>query len=374
MYTLVLRKKWKYLPPHCFPISQNHLDSKKQKNTKMVFVVLFTLTLTNEEDERAFLEAFRKLSEKVRLHEPGALTYELHHELDEQKQPKPFHYIVVERYVDDYSLEEVHNKNPYLAELVAVLGKMNEGGANRATFTLHQYENSTAERSLQQLPALTLESVPPVNNPLLEKGVLVFGGSRPGVHPSYVEEAANLGVLIATQEKRPLVYGGGTVGVMGAVAQACLAADIPNPHNKSQTGGTVISVIPTPLQPREVAGEMIGTVVYYTATMSERKSIMFAHADTVVALPGGVGTYDELLEVVTLFQLNSYRPKIGVLNANQFYKPFLDLLQHTIEQGFVDKYVLDFIVVRDNAADLLQALKELDPPASCKELTWTHRP
>ncbi|CAD2221683.1 Antibiotic biosynthesis monooxygenase/SLOG cluster4 family/Possible lysine decarboxylase, putative [Angomonas deanei] len=325
----------------------------------MVFVVLFTLTLTNEEDERAFLEAFRKLSEKVRLHEPGALTYELHHELDEQKQPKPFHYIVVERYVDDYSLEEVHNKNPYLAELVAVLGKMNEGGANRATFTLHQYENSTAERSLQQLPALTLESVPPVNNPLLEKGVLVLGGGRVGVHADYVEEATRLGELIATQEKRPLVYGAGTGGVMGAAVKACIAKN-----------GTVISVIPTDLHPPEE----LGAVVYHTDTMSEKKSIMFAHSDTMVGLPGGVGTFDELIEVIALFQSGCYRPKIGLLNVHGFFDAFLNFLKCLIRDGFLDESVFSIMVIKDTAEELLTALKEFVPPPPSNKLVWTHKP
>ncbi|EPY23841.1 lysine decarboxylase-like protein [Strigomonas culicis] len=234
------------------------------------------------------------------------------------------------------------------------------------TFTLRTYDNTASEAALRQIAA---EGEVPASGEgpmtaLLQKGVLVFGGARPGQHASYTEEAAALGTYIAQTLQRPLVYGGGTVGIMGAAAQAAASA-----------GGRVVAIIPAALKPREASGDMIGDLVYTTETMSERKSIMFAHADTVVALPGGVGTFDELLEVITLHQLNAYRPKIGVVNANHFFDPFLQLLRHLIAEGFVEEAVLDMVVVRPTALELMEALRDMPlPQSSTKSLVWNHRP
>lgn len=109
--------------------------------------------------------------------------------------------------------------------------------------------------------------------------------------------------------------------------------------------------------------------------MSERKSVMFASADTVIALPGGIGTFDELLEVFTLFQLNAFRPKIGIVNVNGFFDPFLDLLRHLIKEGFLEPHILNCFVIEDTALKVAQALENFTPPPSpAATLVWQSRP
>eukprot|EP00388_Colpodella_angusta_P041817 GDKK01054341.1.p1 GENE.GDKK01054341.1~~GDKK01054341.1.p1 ORF type:complete len:132 (-),score=31.41 GDKK01054341.1:86-481(-) len=123
---------------------------------------------------------------------------------------------------------------------------------------------------------------------------------------------------------------------------------------------------------REVSGEMQGDVTY-THTMAQRKSVMFSFSNTVIVLPGGLGTFDELLETITLLQLNAYRPKIGFLNINNFFEAFFVFLRHLISEGYVEEHIFDFFVVENsgNAEALLDKLDAFTVPASPAQLTWT---
>lgn len=189
-------------------------------------------------------------------------------------------------------------------------------------------------------------------------GVLVFGGARGGSKPDFLEAAAGVGAAIG-KSGRPFVYGGGTVGVMGKAAEAAIA-----------NGAQVVGVIPEALFPRELSGNCIGTVVV-TQDMSERKNIMFAASSSIIALPGGVGTLDELFEAITLFQLNYLRHKICLMNTCGFYNPLIELLKSQVEFGFVEKTVFDYILVYNGKPeDVLVEMEKfpLSPPAA--PLKW----
>jgi cytokinin riboside 5'-monophosphate phosphoribohydrolase len=322
----------------------------------MVVAVVFTIALQNAESEQAFLDSFAKVQQHCIHNEPGTLTYELHQVFDQGK-PVPRKYVVLERYADLHHFEDIHTKSsPFLA-LFDALDELEVEEKSLLVAT-----NATSQPVLDAKP----EAWSPKNiqDPLLQKGVLVFCGARHGNKPEYAHEASALAKYIVKELKQPIVYGGGTVGVMGTMVNAA-----------KDCGGKIITVIPGPLSGREVSGNMIGDLIYSTSTMSERKSIMFAHANTVVALPGGVGTFDELLEVITLFQLNAYRPKIGIVNVKGFFDPFVALLHHLVAEGFLEEKVFDFIVIKPTAVELMDALRSFVPPPSpAASLVWKTRP
>lgn len=333
----------------------------------MVFVTLFTLTLKSQADEDAFLAAFRPLQAHCAANEPGTLTYEVHQATQRDGAPVPHKFCVVERYARASDFEDVHLKSPAFAAFKTLIGSI--GVAEQA---LESYSNDAVQPALDAMPLSDADVLAITKTDAIPKGFLVFGGARHGAKIAYTEEAVDLGKYIAAvqaaaptpEKRRPLVYGGGTVGIMGEVAQAVKAA-----------GGLVVSVIPNALRPREASGETIGDVNYFTSTMAERKSIMFAHSDTVVAMPGGAGTFDELLEVITLFQLNAYRPRIGLVNVCGFFDPFVALLDHLIAEGFLEKAVKDFVVMDATARGLMAKLETFElPPSPAHNIVWNGRP
>ena len=154
------------------------------------------------------------------------------------------------------------------------------------------------------------------------QSVCVFSGSSPGARPSYTETATALGREIAERGLR-LVYGGASVGLMGAVADAALAA-----------GGEVVGVIPQHLMDREVAHDGL-TELRVTGSMHERKALMADLADGFVALPGGLGTLEELAEILTWSQLGLQSKPCGLLDVDGFFDPLLAFLDHTVTERFV---------------------------------------
>src|SRR5512147_990475 len=150
----------------------------------------------------------------------------------------------------------------------------------------------------------------------------VFCGSSPGARPSYRAAAEELGRFLAS-EKIGIVYGGGRVGLMGVLADAALAA-----------GGEVIGVIPQALIAREIGHRGL-TELRVVGSMHERKALMAELADGFVALPGGIGTLEELFEVWTWAQLGLHAKPCGVLDADGFYGPLVAFLDHLVETGFV---------------------------------------
>ena len=159
------------------------------------------------------------------------------------------------------------------------------------------------------------------------KSICVFCGSSAGHDPRYRTAAEALGRLLADRQIE-LVYGGGNVGLMGVLADACLDA-----------GGTVIGVIPEALMGKEVAGRHVDhralTRLEVVDSMHSRKARMAELADGFVALPGGFGTFEEFCEILTWGQLGFHTKPIGLLNVAGFYDPLLALFDRAVAEGFL---------------------------------------
>lgn len=176
------------------------------------------------------------------------------------------------------------------------------------------------------------------------RSVCVFCGSRPGISPAYVRDAAETGALIATQGWR-LVYGAGDVGLMGEVARAAMAA-----------GGRTMGVIPTHLMGREQGKRDLGQLVI-TEDMHERKKVMFMNSDAIVVLPGGIGSLDEFFEVLTWRQIGLHAKPIILLDTGGYWQPLLALLDHVIAEGFAEGSMLGYFTVAPDVPALGDALR-----------------
>ncbi|HSQ34640.1 MAG TPA: TIGR00730 family Rossman fold protein [Candidatus Binatia bacterium] len=155
------------------------------------------------------------------------------------------------------------------------------------------------------------------------KRIGVFCGSSAGARPEYGRAARQVGALLA-QRKIGLVFGGGRVGMMGLLAQAAL-----------DNGGEVIGVIPRELHEKKVAFSGLSDL-RVVKTMHERKALMAELSDGFMALPGGLGTLEELFEILTWAQLGLHRKPCGLLNVAGYFTPLLDFLDHVAAEGFVD--------------------------------------
>jgi uncharacterized protein (TIGR00730 family) len=181
------------------------------------------------------------------------------------------------------------------------------------------------------------------------KRLCVFCGSSPGTNPAYAEAAAAMGTLLA-QRGIGLVYGGGNVGLMGTIADAALAA-----------GGEVIGVIPQALADREVAHHGV-TDLRVVDSMHTRKAMMADLSDGFIAMPGGVGTFEEFFEAVTWTQLGVHRKPCGLLNVAGFYTPLAIFIDQAVSEGFIRPAHRAMIVVDDHPARLLDSLSAIDLP------------
>jgi len=177
------------------------------------------------------------------------------------------------------------------------------------------------------------------------KRVLVFCGSSPGGRPEYVAGAQGLGRLLAERELE-LVYGGASVGLMGALADSALAA-----------GGTVIGVIPTRLVELEVAHAGL-TKLHVVETMHQRKALMAELSDAVITLPGGTGTLDELFELFTWRHLGLHHKPIGLLEVADYWQPLLGFLEHAVNERFLREALFETLLVSRDAAALLDLLAD----------------
>jgi uncharacterized protein (TIGR00730 family) len=185
------------------------------------------------------------------------------------------------------------------------------------------------------------------------KRIAVYCGSNKGSRPEYAAAAQALGALLA-REKIELVYGGGSVGLMGIVADATLA------H-----GGHVIGVIPEKLNMREIIHHGLPDL-RIVKDMHERKAMMADLADGFVALPGGYGTFEEFFEVLAWSQLGWHPKPFGLLNIAGFYSPLLQFLDHTREEGFIRPQHRELVLVADAPEVLLQQLRNFRPPTEVK--------
>ena len=175
------------------------------------------------------------------------------------------------------------------------------------------------------------------------KTVCVYCGANPGADPAFLSAASMLGSLLALQ-RRGLVYGGGRVGLMGAIADAALGA-----------GGRVVGIIPRDLMEREIGHSGL-TELQVVDSMHQRKMLMADLADGFVALPGGIGTLEEFFEIWTWSQLGLVRKPLGVLNVAGFFDPLLVFLDQLVAQGFVSAESRAFLCVDDDAERLLERM------------------
>jgi uncharacterized protein (TIGR00730 family) len=171
----------------------------------------------------------------------------------------------------------------------------------------------------------------------------VYCGSRPGENPLFADAARAVGEWIGRHGGQ-LVYGGGSGGLMGAVAQATALA-----------GGRVVGVIPQSLVDREFANHACDEL-HIVQTMHERKAMMAERSGAFVALPGGIGTFEELFEVWTWHQLGYHSKPIGLLNVAGYYDGLLTFLQGSVAQGFMGPWQMDLVATDIQVAPLLTQL------------------
>jgi uncharacterized protein (TIGR00730 family) len=178
--------------------------------------------------------------------------------------------------------------------------------------------------------------------------VCVFCASSPGANPIHAESAREFGTLLA-QSGRRLVYGGGNTGLMGALADAALAA-----------GGEVIGVMPRHLVDHEVAHRGL-TRLEVVGSMHERKQRLADLADGFVGLPGGLGTLEEFTEIWTWGQLGLHHKPYGLLNVAGYYSPFLSFLDHAVSERFVRPEHRAMVRVAETPASLIQEMERARP-------------
>ncbi len=191
------------------------------------------------------------------------------------------------------------------------------------------------------------------------KRICVFCGSSPGVKPEYSEAAIELGHALA-DKNIGLVYGGGNVGLMGQIAKAVVAR-----------GGNVVGVIPKALAEKEVAFTGLDDL-RIVGTMHERKALMAELSDGFIALPGGLGTIEEFVEVLTWAQLGLHQKPCGLLNVCQYYDKFSEFIDTVCDQGFIEKGHREVLLVDDDPRSLLEKFETYRPP-NIDKAAWALR-
>mmetsp|Transcript_74604 Transcript_74604/g.112412 ORF Transcript_74604/g.112412 Transcript_74604/m.112412 type:complete len:194 (+) Transcript_74604:3-584(+) len=185
--------------------------------------------------------------------------------------------------------------------------------------------------------------------------ICVFCGSSSGNDPVYTQKANELGKEFV-KRNIGLVYGGGTVGLMG---------EISNTINNG--GGKVTGVIPSALCKREISGENIGEVII-VKDMHTRKALMAEKSQAFIAMPGGFGTFEELFEVITWAQLGIHKKPIGCLNVKGYYDPFVVMVDNAINSGFISESMRDLVIVESEPVALLDKIIAHKPPES--KIVW----
>lgn len=180
------------------------------------------------------------------------------------------------------------------------------------------------------------------------KSIGIFCGSSIGKGNDYSLAAADLGRLLVEQNI-DMIYGGGKVGLMGVIADEMMAKN-----------GNVIGIIPDFLLQKEVGHEAI-TEMKIVENMSQRKNLIGDLSDAFIAMPGGFGTLDEVMEVLTYFQLGISEKPVGFLNVNGFYDPLIAMFDRILEERFMKYEHRHNLIIRNNAADLLKAIQDFQP-------------
>lgn len=174
--------------------------------------------------------------------------------------------------------------------------------------------------------------------------VAVFCGSREGADPLYLQAAKDLGRTLAAKNIE-LVYGGSSIGLMGAVADEVL-----------KLGGKVVGIIPTILSNREIAHPKV-TELKVVNSMHERKALIYDSSDAFVIMPGGIGTLDEFFEIFTWHAIGQHDKPVGILNVNKYYDPLLHLLDHMVDQKFLPIAHRNAIISENNSEKLINKMR-----------------
>ncbi|KAI3812517.1 hypothetical protein L1987_17227 [Smallanthus sonchifolius] len=180
------------------------------------------------------------------------------------------------------------------------------------------------------------------------KRICVFCGSHPGHREVFSVAATELGDELV-KRKINLVYGGGSIGLMGMISQRVLDG-----------GCHVLGVIPKALVPLEISGETVGEV-RIVSDMHERKAEMAREADAFIALPGGYGTMEEVLEMITWSQLGIHKKPVGLINVDGYYNNLIALFDNGVKEGFIKPSARDIVLSATNAIDLLTKMEQYKP-------------
>lgn len=180
------------------------------------------------------------------------------------------------------------------------------------------------------------------------KSICVYCGSQPGKAADFIKAAEILGKELATNNIR-LVYGGGSRGIMGAVSQSV-----------QDNGGNVLGIIPEFLLPKEGEWDQSSDrlEIAITHNMHDRKQRMFEESDAFIALPGGIGTLEEIVEIITWAQLGRHQKPIAFLNTNNFWQPMLELIDHMKQSGFIHTANKVTPIVINDAQDVISMIAE----------------
>ena len=184
------------------------------------------------------------------------------------------------------------------------------------------------------------------------KTICIFSGSSSGNRPIYKNEASRLGIAVS-EKGLSLVYGGGNIGLMKAAAQAALDG-----------GAEVTGVIPELIA--EKVKPLAGVRTLTVPSMHERKAMMYELSDAFIALPGGTGTFEELIEVITWNQLGYHLKPVGILNTAGYYNSLVSLFDKAVEEGFLKRGHRDALIIKENPEDLLESVLN-------KEITYVDK-
>jgi hypothetical protein len=192
------------------------------------------------------------------------------------------------------------------------------------------------------------------------KNICVFGGSNPGKEIAFLEAVNHLGRILA-ERKIHLVYGGGSLGLMGGVAITAFLG-----------GSQVLGVVPEALTKGDIIGRTIGEELQ-VSTMFDRMNTMFNHADAFIALPGGLGTLEEIFHISSWAQLHIHHKPIGLLNVNGFYDNLLSFLDQAVEQEFLTSSARQIIISAATAEQLIDQLQSFTPviDPSMSRINWS---
>lgn len=193
------------------------------------------------------------------------------------------------------------------------------------------------------------------------KNITIFCGSRTGNAPIYEEQAYALGELLAEKGIR-IIFGGGAIGLMGAVADGALSK-----------GGSVTGVIPQFLIERERAHPDVQQMEV-VETMHERKARMEALGDAIITLPGGAGTLEEFFEIFTWGQIGVIEKPIGLLDVDHFFAPLSQLFEKLITEGFLEEKYMSQLFISNDSADILRSFEAFEPTGVRENDTTKRRP